>query len=244
MFFFKSKPTLASLIPHDFVDIHSHILPGIDDGSKSSSESNVLLKAMNKLGFIQCIATPHTLAGVWNNTNQTINDSLEICRKELEISQNKMLVKAASEYMLDQTFLHRIQNETLLTLKDNFVLVEMSYQSPPLALFDIIFELQLKGYQPILAHPERYIFYHKDIKKLEKIKQTRCLFQVNLLSTVGYYGDDVAKISQKLIDAEMIDFAGSDVHHLRHIDAFQMKLKINKPEALEKILAKNTFFKY
>ena len=244
MFFFKSKPTLASLIPKGYIDIHSHILPGIDDGSKDIKETSFLLNEMSKLGFSQCIATPHTLGGLWNNTPETIQKSFEHCKEALDSKPNYMLVRAATEYMIDQSFLHRIQNESLLTLKDNFVLVEMSYQSPPLGLFEIIFEMQLKGYQPVLAHPERYIFYHNDFKKLEKLKETRCLFQVNLLSTVGYYGDEVARAAQKLLDLGMIDFAGSDIHHLRHIDAFQMKLKLKNSKLLEEVMSKNEFFKY
>ena len=241
--FFKPKVKLKELIPNDYVVIHSHVLHGIDDGSKSIDEANNLLNSMRSLGFKQCIGTPHTLSGVWNNTTQTIEDSFELCQKELEPQNQQMLVRAASEYMMDQSFLYRIDNEPLLTLKDTFVLVEMSYQAPPMGLYEILFELQLKGYQPILAHPERYNFYHQDFKSYEKLINTRCLFQMNLLSVVGYYGKEVAQVAQKLLDANMITHVGSDAHHQRHLNAFQGEVLLKKTNLLEEAIQNNQFFR-
>jgi protein-tyrosine phosphatase len=241
--FFKSKPKLKDLIPNNYVDIHSHILPGIDDGSKSIQETNDLLNHMRKLGFEQCIGTPHTLSGVWDNSQKSILDSFELCQNELTLPNQVMLKRAASEYMIDQSFAKRIESETLLTLKDDYVLVEMSYQAPPMGLFEILFELQLKGYRPVLAHPERYNFYHHDFKAYEKLFKTQCQFQLNLLSVVGYYGKEVAQMAQKLLDAKMITYVGSDAHHQRHLNAFQGEVLLKKTIHLEEAIQNNQFFR-
>lgn len=241
--FFKTKAKLKELIPKDYVDIHSHVLPGIDDGSKSIEDTDLLLSKMRALNFDQCIGTPHTLTGVWNNTTQSIENSFDLCKKELGPNHQNLLVSAASEYMMDQSFLDRIEKEPLLTLKGNYVLVEMSYQAPPMGLFEIIFELQLKGYQPVLAHPERYNFYHQEFKSYEKLINLQCLFQVNLLSVVGYYGKEIAQIAQKLLDAKMITYVGSDAHHQKHLNAFHGEVLLKKTNLLEEAIQNNQFFR-
>jgi tyrosine-protein phosphatase YwqE len=241
--FFKSRPKLKDLIPNNYVDIHSHILPGIDDGASSIQDTDKLLNHMRELGFEQCIGTPHTLSGVWNNSTQTIQDSFHLCQKELSASNQLMIKRAASEYMIDQSFLNRIAHEPLLTLKDQYVLVEMSYQAPPMGLYEILFELQLKGYQPVLAHPERYNFFHQDFKSYEKLFKMQCSFQLNLLSVVGYYGKEVAQMAQKLLDANMITYVGSDAHHQRHLNAFQGDVLLKKTKLLEEAIQNNQFFR-
>lgn len=241
--FFKQKPTLTSLIPEQSVDIHSHILPGLDDGSKNMEETQLLLNHLQKIGFSRCIATPHTLPEVWENSAQGITEKFNETKSQLSENTSSMLVHAASEYMINDAFLERLHSEPLLTLKDNNVLIEMSYLNPPLALKEIIFELQIKGYQPILAHPERYLFYHNQIKMYEILKKMEVQFQLNLLSTVGYYGSAVAKIADYLLKENYIDFVGTDVHHSRHIRAFENKICIKSEEQLHRAIGKNNYFK-
>jgi tyrosine-protein phosphatase YwqE len=136
-----------------------------------------------------------------------------------------------------------LQTEPLLTIKDNIVLIEMSYMNPPLALKDIIFEIQLKGYQPLLAHPERYLFYHQNTKMYDKLKDLDVKFQLNLLSTVGYYGDKVATAADFLLKENLIDFVGSDVHHMKHVNAFENKIIIKSEKQLKVAIERNSFFK-
>lgn len=240
---FKAKPKLSELIPKEYVDIHSHILPGIDDGSENLEQTSELLKRLNEIGFSKCIATPHTLPEIWENTTEGITKTFETTKLQLEKPLNNMLHHAASEYMINEVFLQRLQTEPLLTLKDNYVLIEMSYMNPPLALKEIIFEIQLKGYQPLLAHPERYLFYHRNTKMYETLKKLEVQFQLNLLSSVGYYGSSVAKIADFLLKENFIDFVGSDVHHLRHVAAFDNRLTIKSEKQLRDAIAKNSFFK-
>lgn len=241
--FFKSKPKLYEFIPEDYVDIHSHILPGIDDGAKTIEDSEYLMKQMIEFGFKKAIATPHTMSSVWENTKTTIHNAQAKVEKELTIESNRLELHSASEYFMDDNFMKRFQAEDLLTLKDNYVLVEMSYLNAPIQLFEILFELQLKGYQPVLAHPERYTFYHSNLNQYDKLKKAGCLFQMNLLSAVGYYGKEVSTVAEKLLASNSIDFVGSDIHHKNHIYSFKDKIVIKSLDKLERAIEQNSFFK-
>ena len=240
---FKAKPKLSDLIPEGAVDIHSHILPGIDDGAATISHTIKLLEGLNKIGFSKCIATPHTLPEIWENTSNGIKETFQATKEQLQEPHHTMLQHAASEYMINEAFLERLQTEPLLTIKDNIVLIEMSYMNPPLALKEIIFEIQLKGYQPLLAHPERYLFYHQNTKMYQTLKELDVKFQLNLLSSVGYYGSSVATAADFLLKENYIDFVGTDVHHMKHIGAFENKLIIKSEAALRSAIERNSYFK-
>jgi len=211
------------LIDHleGIIDIHNHILPGIDDGAQNVEESIGLLEKFRDLGITKFIATPHIMNDYYPNTPETINTALSHLNKE--INENKKLrnteIQFAAEYMMDQHFLELMKSEKLLTLKDNMVLVEMSYFQAPINLNDILFKLQTNGYKPVLAHPERYAFYHaKDLSKYEDLKNRGCLFQLNTLSLTPHYGSNMQKTAYKLLENKMIDFIGSDTHRVQHIE--------------------------
>jgi len=240
--FSKPKKRLADLIPDGYVDIHSHLLPGIDDGSKDENNTISLINSLKGYGFSQFITTPHVLTGVWNNTREGITAKETSTKQLLKDNNVNNPFKAAAEYLMDDVFLKLINNEPLLTLKDNYVLVEMSYLNAPLQLYDILYELQLKGYKPILAHPERYLFYHFKFEEYEKLKRVGCLFQINLLSVTGYYGKPVFEVCKKLLERDMIDFSGSDTHHERHIEAYKNPVLLKNSEALVTVLNKNSLF--
>lgn len=239
---FKSKPILKELIPTNYVDIHSHILYGIDDGAQNINDSQFILTEMKKLGFKKAITTPHTIKNVWNNTKTDIETSYLNLKQELPEETEYLKLKVASEYFMDENFLELFKSELLLTLKENYVLVEMSYLNPPIQLFEILFELQLIGYKPVLAHPERYNFYHNNFTVYEQLKKAGCYFQMNLLSSVGYYGKEVAKAADKLLKNDFIDFVGSDIHHKNHIKSFENKVIIKSVEEFKKAINSNTFF--
>ncbi|MFB9056425.1 tyrosine-protein phosphatase [Mariniflexile ostreae] len=239
---FKKKPLLASLIPNTFCDIHSHCLPQIDDGAQDINESKTLLLGMQKLGFSKIITTPHTFPGLWDNTPATITGAYTALYGQEPELCNLVELGFASEYLISKPLIKSAEENTLLCIKDRFVLVEMSYLNPPLGLFDILFQLKALGYFPILAHPERYFFYHDTWRVYEKLKEAGCYFQLNLLSVVGYYGTSVTKIADKLLAHNMIDFVGSDIHHKRHVDAFYRKIKIKSQTALEKAIHANQVF--
>ncbi len=238
---FKGKPKLRDLIPNNYIDIHSHLLPGIDDGSPNMEQTKLLISRMQEIGFEQFITTPHIIKNVWSNTKSGI-EVLE--KKVIESLGNNLSFHAAAEYMMDNEFIELFINETLLTLKDKHVLVEMSYINAPIQLFEIIFDLQIAGYKPILAHPERYSFYDNNFNEYERLKKAGCLFQLNLLSTVGYYGKEAQKTADKLLENEMINFVGSDIHHENHINSFDNKIKINNVKNLELAIENNQIFRY
>lgn len=240
---FKSKPQLSSLIPNGFVDIHNHVLPGIDDGSKNISDSEYLISSMKQLGFEKIIATPHTYSEIYPNTKSTIQNSFNDLKKNLNELTDSVNLNFASEYFIDETFINKIDNDELLCLKDRYILVELSFLNAPIQLHDYLFKLQLKGYQPVLAHPERYIYYHNNLDGYKQLKKMGCKFQLNLLSTVGYYGNEIANVSEKLLQNNLIDFVGSDIHHKHHISSFERKVIIKSISELEKVIDNNQFFR-
>ena len=242
IFFPQNKPKLRDLIPNNSVDIHSHLLPAIDDGSQSMLDTNYLISEMTDIGFSSIITTPHIITNVWDNTEKSIENKFHETNTQLIKSKLLNNFDFACEYMLDSHFMKRLEVEKLLTIKDDFILIEMSYLNAPIQLYDIIFEIQLKGYRPILAHPERYLFYHNNFKEYQKLKNAGCFFQLNLLSTVDYYGKTISKIAEKLLKNELIDFVGSDIHHKNHVASFDKKITINNTQILEKAVEKNLFF--
>ncbi len=233
---FRSKPTLNELIPIGFVDIHSHVLPEIDDGAKNINESLNLIGEMKKLRFSKIICTPHTFIGVHDNTIDSIEKSYLKLKDNLNV---EIKLSYASEYMLDESFLTNIRNNEILCLKENYILVEMSYINSPINLYEIIFEIITHGYIPILAHPERYFFMHNNFKEYHKLKKAGCLFQANLLSATDYYGKEVTKLLDKMLNKGLIDFVGSDIHNLNHIFKFYEKIKLNEIKALTKCIENN-----
>lgn len=240
---FKKKEYLKDCIPTGFVDIHSHTLCGIDDGAQSIDDTKYLLQAMMNLGFDKVITTPHTISHVHPNTTQIINDTYKKVVDQLPLETNQLKYQAASEYMIDENFQERVSKDDLLPLKNKHVLVEMSYINPPIFLYDALFLLVSKGYTPVLAHPERYNFYKGDLKAYKSLKKAGCLFQINLLSVTGYYGDKIAEVADLLLKENMYDFAGSDIHHEKHIKSFENKLVIKEADRFKEILKNNEFFK-
>jgi tyrosine-protein phosphatase YwqE len=183
---FKSKYYLKDLLPENYVDIHNHLLPGIDDGAKSVEQTSLLFAEMQALNISNAIATPHTFVKYWNNTSTTIKDAFEIATKTLE---NKSFFKRlCKRVILYETLINRIQQESLLCIQENYLLLEFPLFNNPIDLYEMLFELKIKNYKIILAHPERYMYLHNSLKKFEKLKDFGLLFQLNILSTTGYYG--------------------------------------------------------
>ena len=233
MLFFKKKIPLTDFFTDGFVDIHSHLLPGIDDGAKDVDTSIALLLKMASYGIKNFITTPHVLGSVYPNSSEVIRQQLAAVKKELEKREIKDIsIQAAAEYMLDEEFSALLDQKDILVLKDNYILVEMSYFSAPINLYELLFKIQLKGYKPVLAHPERYNFYHTDFKSYYKLKQAGCLFQLNLLSLTDQYGKGVQKTSEKLLKENLYDFVGTDTHHQNHLELLP---KIGTKKTLEKI---------
>jgi len=202
-------------------DIHNHILPGIDDGSPSVEESLILVKGLKELGIHNSVSTPHVMAGVHNNTPQTIKSAHAELNDHLKANSLDFKLNFSAEYMIDDQIQEWIQADNLCLIADKYMLVEMSYLSESKALFSVIKDIQDRGYQPILAHPERYNYFHNNFKIFEEIKQAGCHLQLNLLSISKYYGENVKTCALTLIRAGMYDFVGTDMHHTRHLEALK-----------------------
>lgn len=238
---FKRKTTrLIDLFPENFVDIHSHLLPGIDDGSKNMDESLRLISEMKSIGIQYIITSPHILGATYPNTPEIINSKLKDVNLKLGTNNH---IKSGAEYMLDQQFEDFLEEDNLLALKDRFILIEMSYFNAPINIYEILFKIQLKGYTPILAHPERYHFLHNRFEEFIKLKNSGCKFQLNLLSLSPHYGKDVQQTANKLLKENFYDFVGTDVHNIGHIEKLKfVKLKKTTAEAVEKLCMNNLFF--
>ncbi|WP_448817708.1 tyrosine-protein phosphatase [Arcticibacter sp.] len=220
------------------VDMHSHILPGIDDGSKDIKSSVAFIRGLMELGIDKFICTPHIFTEVYPNSRETIFPALESLRTELKTQKIDVQVEAAAEYMLDLDFLELLKADSLLPLRNRHVLVEMSYQVETRNVDQFIFDLNIKGYQPVLAHPERYIYYHGNFEQYRKMKDQGCIFQVNMLSLAGYYGKGVKQMALQLLKEKMIDVIGTDLHHIKHLEYIT---KFVRSGAAGKLLAEYPF---
>lgn len=213
-------------------DMHSHLLPGIDDGSPDVETSKVLISGLQELGLERFIATPHIYAEIHPNDRRTITAAQQQLNQALAADGGfgALQIDAAAEYMIDDSFRGYFEEQQPsqqphqhppMLLPQRQVLVEMSYQYERQDFYDQLFQLQLQGLTPVLAHPERYGYYHNEPKVYKRIKERGCRFQLNILSLSGYYGDGVRKMAQLLVKEGMIDYVGTDLHHPKHLAAIQ-----------------------
>lgn len=203
-------------------DMHSHLLPGIDDGLQTLEDSVAFIEKLYSLGYRKLICTPHVISDIYPNNPETILPQLHLVKKALKEKNVDISLEAAAEYMVDIDFERLIvEDKPLLTFGQNFILIEMSFAGPSANIEKVIFQLRLKGLQPVLAHPERYGYYHNDLENYRHYVDLGCLLQINLLSLLGYYGKPVKTIAEKLVKHRMVDLLGTDMHHERHLAALQ-----------------------
>lgn len=217
--FFKSKnssPVYAGL----HTDMHSHLIPGVDDGAPDMETSLALIKGMVALGFKKLITTPHIMWEMYPNTAGDINRRVQELKQKVEEEGIEVEIHAAAEYFLDGHFKSLLENkEPLLTISGNMVLVEFSMASPPLDLKELLFDLQLQGYQPVIAHPERYVYHERNKEFFVELKAAGYLFQLNINSLAGLYGKSSQNLAQYFIKNDYYDLAGTDLHSFRHLEA-------------------------
>lgn len=238
---FKSKYFLKDIMPNNYIDIHNHLLPGIDDGAKTIDQTNILIAQMKELNIHSAIATPHTFSAHWDNTPESIKTAFEIATAS---TVNQTFLKGyASEYMLDISLIERLKKEPLLCIHENYVLVEFPLFSRPVNLYDMLFEIKIRDYKIIIAHPERYLYFHNSMRKYEKLKEYGVYFQLNLLALIGYYGKDVQKIAERLLENDLYDFTGTDIHNEGHIQQFiSNPILLSKKNKIADLLQKNGIF--
>lgn len=221
--FSRSKPESTKT---DFsqvkVDVHSHLLPGIDDGSPDIETSLELIRGLVALGYSKLITTPHIMWDMYRNTRDGVLAKLELLQDAVNKEGIPVEIHAAAEYFLDEHVEDLLRtNQPLLTVSGKMVLVEFSLAHAPMSLKDILFEMQMKGYQPIIAHPERYIYLANNKDFYEELKEIDCLFQLNILALTGYYGKSVQELAGYLIKKGHYNLVGTDLHHHRHLEALK-----------------------
>jgi len=213
-----SEPISLSVLK---VDFHSHLIPGIDDGAQDMDEAISLIREMKDLGFTKLITTPHVMSDFFKNTPEIIQSGLEELQAKLKECNIEIETEAAAEYYIDDGFVSKLENEKLLTFGDGHVLFEVSYINCPDNINDIIFRMMVAGYKPVMAHPERYPYWYRDIDMYRKFKDQGVILQININSLTGYYGPEAKKIAEKLIDENLVGAVGSDLHHSRHLAALK-----------------------
>lgn len=208
-------------------DIHSHLIPGIDDGSPDMETSIALLKELESLGYKKIITTPHIKTEYFQNDVNQLDYLCERLRRAARFEGIKLDIEVGAEHLLDDEVKHKIKNAQFKTFGDNYLLVELPFLIPPFGLDSYISELQLAGYKLILAHPERYLYWLNDFNQFVRLKDSGVLFQANIISLGNYYGKDVYNLAKKLIDNNMIELLGTDTHSAKHIAAIQKSCSSN-----------------
>ena len=199
-------------------DLHSHLIPGIDDGAKDIEESLRLLKGLVSLGYKKVITTPHIMSDCYRNNRESIMHGLAYLQDEAQQMGVDVKIEAAAEYYLDDGFSQHLEEGNLLTIGDNYLLFETSYMAKPLQFEEMVFSISSAGYKPLLAHPERYRYICDFEKEYSHMKELDIFFQVNINSFGGHYGKDAQKKAEFLSKRGMIDFLGSDIHHYKQIE--------------------------
>ena len=226
-FFKKIFKKEEKLPPYDLsllnVDVHSHFIPGIDDGAQTIDESLDLLRQMEEFGYKKVITTPHIMLDYYKNTPEIILSGLDKVKNAIQENGLQIEIEASAEYNLDLGFEEIIKEDKVLSFggDNKYVLFELSFYNEPKRLKEVIWELNMKGFKPILAHVERYAYWHKKWDKIEDIVNRDVKLQVNIGSFTGVYGIEVKNTAQRLVDEGLVDLIGSDCHNMRHIDVIK-----------------------
>lgn len=224
---FKSEPKLEPISLSVFrADIHSHLIPGIDDGSPNMEISVKLVKKFVDLGYKKIVTTPHVMCDYYQNTPDKILGGLNDLREELQKKNIKIDISAAAEYNLDDGLQALIDKKEILTFGDNHVLFELPFMQEPRNLQEVIFNFQMAGYKPILAHPERYTYWYDTFERYDELRARGVLLQMNLLSLTGHYSPQTRKVAEKMVDANLVDAVGTDCHRIEHLMQLEDNLNL------------------
>jgi protein-tyrosine phosphatase len=207
-------------------DMHSHLFAGIDDGVKAIDESVALVKQFAELGYKKLVITPHIMNDFYKNNAKTIYPKYTALKKIIEDQDIPLEIDFAAEYYLDEWFLEQLQHqEHLLTFGNHYILFETAFMNQPVFFQEAVFLMQSQGYKPVFAHPERYTYLYDNFEFLEKLVEKGVLLQMNLLSLVGYYSKKAQQVAERMIDAQMISFVGSDCHNQKYLDVLKTARK-------------------
>ncbi len=218
MFNFFNKPKTPATLPFT-TDIHCHVIPGIDDGSPDIETSLELISRMENWGLKRIFASPHVTKDTFENTPEILDNALASLQKALQEKGDPIFLDRHAEYRLDDFSLGYLESGNVKALPGNYVMIENPFVAEAWFIDNTVFDLQVKGFMPVLAHPERYSYYFKNPGRLRQLHDAGAKFQVNLLSLAGHYGKEQRDVAEKLIAEGMVDFIGTDLHNTRHADA-------------------------
>lgn len=221
---FSKKSMISADLSVLKTDMHSHLVPGIDDGSKSMDETIAILAKYKELGYRKVITTPHIMSDFYPNTPKIINEGLEKIRAEIKRINLDIEIEAAAEYYFDETLFQKLDANELMTFSGNHVLIEFSFSVAPQEHERLFYELRIKGFKPVIAHFERYLFYHGTIQQAIDWREKGLLIQMNINSLFGHYGPDVKKQAENLVDAGAIDLIATDCHRIDHLNIIERNL--------------------
>ena len=213
--FFNRNKELINNFPFN-VDIHAHLIPGVDDGPTTMEESINMIEKLAKIGYKRLTATPHVFSEYYPNTRDTILTRFKQLQVAVEVANIDIALDVAAEYFLEEDFLVQLHSGPLLTINDNNLLVEMSTFGALPNLKEMILQIKAYGYQPILAHPERYLYLEES--DYLQLLELGCTFQINLLSIAGYYGKGVQQRASKLLKKNWVHHVGTDAHSETQVD--------------------------
>ncbi|WP_250629813.1 tyrosine-protein phosphatase [Rhodoflexus caldus] len=234
---FRTKKTTYGTVSPLTVDMHSHLLPGIDDGVQTFEQSIEIIRGFEKLGYKKLVITPHIMSDFYRNTPEIILRKLDQLNDIIRQLSIDISLEAAAEYYLDEFFVRKLEvKEQLLTFGNQYLLFETSFINYSPYMEHAIFLMLSNGYKPVLAHPERYGYLHGQFHRLEEWHSKGVLMQVNSGSLVGYYGPEAKALAEQLIDRQMVSFIGSDCHRDKHFDTHR---KSQETESYVKALSMN-----
>jgi tyrosine-protein phosphatase YwqE len=207
------------------VDIHSHLIPSIDDGAKSIDDSIQLIKELKDIGYQKIITTPHIMSDSYQNSATDIYEGLDIVRQKLDEENISIEIDVGAEYYLDDGFYEQLKSSRVMSINDKYLLFETSYLAKPIQLEDMIFKIISEGYVPVMAHPERYRYIKELQIEYDRFKELGVIFQCNINSFIGYYGSDARDKALFLSQNGMIDFLGTDLHHIKQVDVLKKAIQ-------------------
>lgn len=218
----KGKEETPALFFH--TDIHCHLVPGIDDGQKTAEGGADLVRHEKNWGVNRIILTPHVTQDTFENDASTIEPAFARLKSEVEKLGVDIELQHSAEYRIDGLFARQLEQGKLTPFPNNYLLVENSFLQEPWNLDKVLFDLKMKGYKPILAHPERYSYYFDRRDRYAELHEQGTLFQINLLSLAGNYNKEVRRMAEYLIENDMVDFVGTDMHNHRHCETIEQYL--------------------
>ena len=210
--FNRSVKVSAAGLMQGRTEWHCHILPGVDDGFREMEDSLAALARYEEIGYREVWLTPHIMEDIPNRTSALKERFTELTTAY----HGRLILHLASENMLDSLFEERLEAGDLLPLSDRRLLVETSFFNPPYEMDRTLNAIKSKGYFPVLAHPERYMYMDK--KRYEQLKGMDIEFQLNLPSLTGSYGSEVKSKAEYLLEAGMYNYSGTDLHRLSSLE--------------------------